>query len=136
MNRIPFALSLLLQRLRGRSHAARRRFLMMNLAALDPLPLGPGWFDSSWELETGLEVSETACVDAQTAPWFESALRERDEACSRAAALTWSMPSATQAPRDANLIEFDLSDAAAWQLPAPAARSPKPRHAELELALV
>ncbi len=135
MNRIPFALVQLLQRLRGRS-AAQRRFLMMNLAELDPLPLGPGWYDSSWELETGLEVSEAAGVDAQLAPWFDAALREQEAVCSRATAAAPASPTVAWAPRDTNLIEFDLGDVGAWQLAAPAARSPKACHAELELALV
>jgi hypothetical protein len=133
MNRTPFALVRLLQRLRG-SGAAQRRFLMMNLAELDPLPLGPGWFDSSWELETGLEVSETAEVDAQLAPWFDATLREQETARGRTAVRPGS--TAVQAGRDANLIEFELADMAGWPLPASAARSPKPHHAELELALV
>jgi hypothetical protein len=135
MNRIPFVLVQLLQRLCGRS-AAQRRFLMMNLAELDPLPLGPGWFDSSWELETGLEVSETAATDAQLAPWFDTALRTQEAARCRAVSDAPASPNAPQAPCDANLIEFDLGDVGMWQLPAPAMRAPKPRHAELELALV
>lgn len=28
-------------------------------------PLGPGWFDSSWELRTGLEVREDLLLDAR-----------------------------------------------------------------------
>ena len=135
MNRIPFALVQLLQRLRGRS-AAQRRFLMMNLAELDPLPLGPGWFDSSWELEMGLEVSETPGADTPLAPWFDAALCEQEAARSRATAAMPASPNAAQAPRDANLIEFDLGEVAALKLPAPAARSARPCHAELELALV
>lgn len=47
-----------------------------NLADLDPLPFGPGWFDSSWELETGLEVSEGDALDPTLQSWFEAAARQ------------------------------------------------------------
>ena len=55
---------------------AQCRFLTLNLADLDPLPFGPGWFDSSWELETGLEVCEGSALDPALQSWFEAAARE------------------------------------------------------------
>ncbi|MCI4428002.1 MAG: hypothetical protein JHC40_02410 [Burkholderiales bacterium] len=59
-----------------RGSEAQPRFVMMNLADLEPLPTGPGWFDSSWELETGLEVCEGGALEPTLQSWFEAALRE------------------------------------------------------------
>ena len=121
MTRMPLVLSLLLQRLR-RGSKAQRRFFMMNLAELDPLPLGPGWFDSSWELEMGLDVCEARDVELQTL--FESMLHER-----AVASPTRVVPGAQ------NLIEFELADRGCWPLPAQPTHAPSKR-VELELALV
>jgi hypothetical protein len=121
MTRIHPLLKLLLQRLRHPGGAARRRFLMMNLAALDPLPLGPGWFDSSWELENGLEICESTGLDIEFQAWPQRPSREPA-----------ALPEPHIAPREANLIEFELADVQAWPLPA---RGAQPV-AELELALV
>ena len=33
------------------------------------LPLGPGWFDSSWDLKRGLEVSEGPPANASVNEW-------------------------------------------------------------------
>jgi hypothetical protein len=124
MTRMPPLLWLLLQRLRRCGGAARRRFLMMHLADLDPLPLGPGWFDSSWELENGLEVCEGNVLDAQLAPLFEAALRERVSGQERSVA-----------QRSENLIEFELIDVGARPPPLEHSRPPRLQRAELELAL-
>lgn len=35
---------------------------------------GPGWFDSSWDLECGLEVREGLPVDAKLHEWLIDAL--------------------------------------------------------------
>mgnify|MGYP001434278480 CR=1 FL=1 len=70
MTRIHSTLQLLLQRL-YRAGRAQRRFVMMDLDELDPMPLGPGWFDSSWELEQGLEICEDAAADVAFQPWRE-----------------------------------------------------------------
>ncbi|MEO6031447.1 MAG: hypothetical protein ABIP61_06030 [Burkholderiaceae bacterium] len=35
---------------------------------------GPGWFDSSWELQCGLEVREGLPVDARLHEWLMAAL--------------------------------------------------------------
>ena len=32
-------------------------------------PLGPGWFESSWDLHCGLEVREEGRVDAALSAW-------------------------------------------------------------------
>jgi hypothetical protein len=121
MTRIHPLLKLLLQRLRYPGRAAHRRFLMMNLAELDPLPLGPGWFDSSWELENGLEICESTELGVEFQAWPQRASREpvrlREPAI---------------APRAANLIEFEFVDVQAPLRPARVA----PPAAELELALV
>ena len=39
------------------------------VAAAD-LPLGPGWFDSSWDLRCGLEVSEGLPANASVDEWL------------------------------------------------------------------
>ena len=70
---IELRLAEMLRRLLHPGRAAQQRFLMMNLAELDPLPLGPGWFDSSWELEHGLEVNE----DVAWTPRCSGALKMR-----------------------------------------------------------
>ncbi|MEO7336820.1 MAG: hypothetical protein ABIV63_09585 [Caldimonas sp.] len=36
---------------------------------------GPGWFDSSWDLQHGLEVSERMPEDASLNEWIEGCLR-------------------------------------------------------------
>ena len=76
MMRLTHSLSLLRQRLCPLGSAAPRHFQMMNLADLKPLPLGPGWFDSSWELEAGLEVCEGGALDLTLQSWFDAAARE------------------------------------------------------------
>ncbi len=117
-------LVVLMQRLRRRSAAQQRRFLMMNLADLDPLPLGPGWFDSSWELENGLEVCEAQTPGIEFRPWIESTQRE----------LNWAAVRSAAASGD-NLIEFDPADHDVWHLPAERAK-PQQRSSGIELALV
>ncbi len=56
--------------------AAWRRSLA-ELPAQDApeLTKGPGWFDSSWELEHGLRVSEGLPGDAGLYEWLAVALR-------------------------------------------------------------
>ena len=34
------------------------------------LPLGPGWFDSSWDLKSGLDVSKGLPADASVNEWL------------------------------------------------------------------
>ncbi len=130
MTRMHLTLQLLLQRLH-RAGRAQPRFVMMNLDELDPMPLGPGWFDSSWELEHGLEVCEDSAADIAFQPWREP-VREATvrETTMRGPVIAQALSSAA---RTDNLIEFELADASAWRLPAKPSHAP--RHAELELAL-
>ena len=37
-----------------------------------PAPCGPGWFDSSWELRTGLRVEEGLPADLPLHGWLEA----------------------------------------------------------------
>ena len=144
MTRIHSTLQLLLQRLR-RAGRAQRRFVMMDLDELDPMPLGPGWFDSSWELEQGLEICEDAAADVAFQPWREP-VREPERESMREPAREPVRESAREPVREPmaaqargettradNSIEFELADASAWCLPAKPSHAP--RHAELELAL-
>ena len=147
----------LLRRLQRR--ADQGRFVLMHLERLDPLPLGPGWFDSSWELECGLEVRENVELDAESKACLEdamiaSALARLRHAAARAAKArkaTEKAPGADApaapgaatpcaesklyaALRGDNLIEFESADLSAFRLPAlrAAGRTALP---ELELAL-
>ena len=46
------------------------------LAADEAAPLhGPGWFDSSWDLESGLDVREGLPGDARLSEWLTLCLR-------------------------------------------------------------
>ena len=38
-------------------------------------PMGPGWFDSSWELRTGLQVQEGLPADLPPHGWLEGWLQ-------------------------------------------------------------
>jgi hypothetical protein len=38
-------------------------------------PVGPGWFDSSWELRSGLQVKEGLPADLPLTAWIESWLQ-------------------------------------------------------------
>ena len=38
-------------------------------------PVGPGWFDSSWELRTGLQVKEGLPSDLPLHGWIETWLQ-------------------------------------------------------------
>jgi hypothetical protein len=145
----------LLQRLLGRRRAAQRRFLMMNLADLDPMPLGPGWFDSSWELERGLQVDENVGIDACLQALLEASQREKARLRERAAMARAAVASARRvepavsqrssparksvpaaAQRADNLIEFERVDVASLQLPATRCAAPRPGTIDLELTLV
>lgn len=48
----------------------------------DPVDIavGPGWFDSSWDLRRGLEVSEGLPGDAGLFEWLDVFLRHRADA--------------------------------------------------------
>ena len=147
---------LLLLRLRLQPSGLRRRFLMMQLDQLDPLPLGPGWFDSSWDLGKGLEVREDVELDAAQRVRLEDVMIAAALARLRTAAARCGKPSGAvsqslaappaeprlevcgfaSAGRTDNLIEFDLADAGSWSLPARQTCTRAPGCAELELSLV
>ena len=38
-------------------------------------PVGPGWFDSSWELRSGLQVKEGLPADLPLQGWIETRLQ-------------------------------------------------------------
>ena len=44
-------------------------------AAARPTPIGPGWFDSSWELRNGLQVKEGLPSDLPLHGWLETWLQ-------------------------------------------------------------
>ncbi|MGZ8260928.1 MAG: hypothetical protein ACXWUL_10310 [Caldimonas sp.] len=46
---------------------------------------GPGWFDSSWELQRGLEVQEGWFGDDRLSGWIESFLAAQRSATGRTA---------------------------------------------------
>ena len=43
--------------------------------AVRPGPVGPGWFDSSWELRAGLQVKEGLPADLPLHGWIEAWLQ-------------------------------------------------------------
>jgi hypothetical protein len=71
-------------------HSASAGMAARSTPASDPPP-GPGWFESSWDLERGLEVREGLPADARLHEWLaacllaapasrvSSAFAERDE---------------------------------------------------------
>jgi hypothetical protein len=42
-----------------------------------PVLIGPGWFESSWDLHRGLEVREDASGEAHLCGWIEEFLRSQ-----------------------------------------------------------
>ena len=54
---------------------SQRSLRALNLQDAADAPKGPGWFDSSWELEHGLRVSEGLPGDAGLYEWLDVALR-------------------------------------------------------------
>lgn len=148
----------LLRRLQRR--AASDRFVLMHLDQLDPLPRGPGWFDSSWELEHGLDVLENAELDAESKARLEDAMiaaalvrlrqaagraskrrRLADTAVGADPAAPANAPASVEAqalaaPRSDNLIEFEPFPLGDFRLPKRHAAVPRSDLPELELSLV
>ena len=58
-----------------RCEGASRRAPRVHHAAAGELRPGPGWFDSSWDLQRGLEVREGLPEDAKLHEWIEVCLR-------------------------------------------------------------
>ena len=46
-----------------------------NTPIVRPSPVGPGWFDSSWELRSGLQVKEGMPADLPLQGWIETWLQ-------------------------------------------------------------
>jgi len=46
-----------------------------NIPVVRPRPVGPGWFDSSWELRSGLQVEEGMPADLPLQGWIETWLQ-------------------------------------------------------------
>lgn len=97
MARIKFNITTALARWRARSPVSLQRFRMMDLASLMDRPHGPGWFDSSWDLDQGLEVAVALPGDPPFMAWIEAQAR----------AVAFSSGSAQAAAPAENLLEFE-----------------------------
>jgi hypothetical protein len=107
MARIHFRISSALARWRARGHASPRRFRMMDLQALRELTLGPGWFDSSWDLGHGLEVAVGLPGDPTFLAWLEAQARAFESVAGKPA----------QPVPVENMLEFEPVDWKAWAAP-------------------
>ncbi|MEP7057165.1 MAG: hypothetical protein ABI809_05275 [Caldimonas sp.] len=58
-----------------REGASRMRTRALCGAAPREPAAGPGWFDSSWDLQSGLDVLEGLPEDAKLNEWIEVCLR-------------------------------------------------------------
>lgn len=104
MARIRFNISAALRRWRDRHQPSELRFRMMNLASLDDAPRGPGWFDSSWDLDHGLEVEVALPGDPPFQAWIEAQAR----------AVECAACPLTQALQAEDMLEFEPVDWQAW----------------------
>jgi len=112
MDRIRFNITAAITRWRARRHVNLQRFRMMELRSLDDLPLGPGWFDSSWDLGQGLQVEVALPGDPTFQAWIEAQAR--------------SLLAAAQAPRPAAVegaLEYEPVEWTNWERPDDAAQS-------------
>jgi hypothetical protein len=131
MTRIRFDIPAALARWRARSQKQTplRRFRMMNLEELHEKTLGPGWFDSSWDLGNGLAVEVALPGDPPFRAWIEAQARPLAAVVAKAAP---PLP-------DEAMLEFEPVDWKSWapqdvvELPDLARSEAEP---ELELALV
>ena len=97
MARIRFNITTALARWRVRSPVSLQRFRMMDLASLMDRPHGPGWFDSSWDLDHGLEVAVALPGDPPFMAWIEAQAR----------AVAFSSGSPHAAAPAQNMLEFE-----------------------------
>lgn len=125
MPRIHFNVSSALSKWRARGQLPSRRFRMMDLEALRDMPLGPGWFDSSWDLDHGLEVDFALPGDPTFEAWLEAQLRALEPVAVQPA----------QAVPAENMLEFEPVDWKAWA-PADLAADPLPKWQKPGLALL
>ena len=72
-----------------RSDVSERPFRTMHLDADPELLLGPGWFDSSWDLEQGLLVREGLPGDTKLLEWLDDCVARHAR---REAALASGLP--------------------------------------------
>ena len=108
MATIRFNISSALSKWRARGTPSARRFRMMDLQALHEMTLGPGWFDSSWDLDQGLEVDVALPDDPAFSAWLEALSRSPEPAVGRIAAVL---------PVQEMLLEFEPVDWKAWAPP-------------------
>lgn len=107
MTRIRLNISAALARWRAREPVSPRRFRMMDLQALHEMTLGPGWFDSSWDLDHGLEVELALPGDPSFQAWLEAQARVLEPAVANAA----------QPLPAEQMLEFEPVDWKAWAPP-------------------
>ena len=89
--------------LRARAHHEPAVLPMLSQAEVvldDPAERlgGPGWFDSSWDLQRGLEVREGLPGDPQLNEWIEVCLRGGTSAAQPAQRATVARSRATASP--------------------------------------
>ena len=75
MARIRIYLRRLMAMLRRRADASQRATEELEREVVLPAHAGPGWFDSSWELIRGLEVSEARPGDTRFDAWLDACVR-------------------------------------------------------------
>jgi hypothetical protein len=107
MTRIRFNISAALNKWRHRGRVSPVRFRMMDLASLDDMPRGPGWFDSSWDLGQGLAVEVALPGDPPYQAWIEAQAR----------ALVPVMLAPAQQISTEGMLEFEPLDWKAWVAP-------------------
>lgn len=107
MTRIRFNISAALARWRVRESVSPRRFRMMDLQALHEKTLGPGWFDSSWDLDHGLAVEVAGPGDPAFQAWLEAQARVLTPVAA---------PAAAALPAD-QMVAFEPVDWKTWAPP-------------------
>jgi hypothetical protein len=80
---------------------------MMDLASLEDMPRGPGWFDSSWDLGQGLVVEVALPGDPPYQAWIEA----------HSLALMPAALAPAQRISTENMLEFEPLDWKAWAAP-------------------
>jgi hypothetical protein len=75
MARFQFKVSNIVANFSARTALSKRSVQALSLDNDDELPQGPGWFDSSWELIRGLEVSDALPFDGGLDDWLQSCVR-------------------------------------------------------------
>jgi hypothetical protein len=80
MARFQFKVSNIVVNFSERDALSQRSVQALHLDGADQLPQGPGWFDSSWELIHGLEVSDALPFDLGLDEWLKSCVRAADTA--------------------------------------------------------